>query len=293
MVWFAFASCSALLSAAAAIMQKKVLLRTHALEMSFLLSLVILLLSLYVPFSLNITALSRGALLLVLGKSVLGGMAFLCVMMALERGQISSVLPLLGLTPAITALASYLFTGEHLQRWEWGGIGLVVAGTYVLERRPAEGRWAGVSSPRLLTGHYYIAGALALFAVSSVADKVLVSGYRTDPRIVLVYQHIVYCLVFGVLLWVRAVPLRVVVQKGREHWPFLAAIGVLTVAYRFTQLEATRDAPVALVLAVKRTSILYASLLGGKLFSDDRLKMKLAGASLIVAAGFVILRNVA
>jgi hypothetical protein len=46
-------------------------------------------------------------------------------------------------------------------------------------------------------------------------------------------------------------------------------------------------------LAVKRTSILYASFFGGKLFSDDRLPQKLIGGALIIASGFIILRNVA
>jgi drug/metabolite transporter (DMT)-like permease len=292
MVWFILASCSALLSAAAAIIQKKVLLRAHALEFSFLVSLIIMVLSMYVPLTMDITAIPQSTLLIILGKSVLGGLAFLLVMMALERNQISSVLPLLGLTPAVTACVSFLATGEVLTGWEWIGIGLVVAGTYLLERRPAGNSFSFLSVPRLPTSHYYIIGALGLFAVSSVADKLLVTGYKTDPRVVLVYQHIVYCVIFGVLLRVRRIPARLVLQKGREHLPFLVAISALTIAYRFTQLEATKDAPVALVLAVKRTSILYASLLGGKLFSDDRLGVKVAGASLIVASGFVILRNV-
>jgi len=292
MVWFILASCSALLSAAAAIIQKKVLLRAHALEFSFLVSLIIMVLSMYVPLTMDITAIPQSTLLIILGKSVLGGLAFLLVMMALERDQISSVLPLLGLTPAVTALVSWLAVGEVLKGWEWIGIGLVVAGTYLLERGPAGNSFSFLSVPRLPTSHYYIVGALGLFAVSSVADKLLVTGYKTDPRVVLVYQHIVYCVIFGVLLRVRRIPVRLVLQKGREHLPFLVAIGILTIAYRFTQLEATKDAPVALVLAVKRTSILYASLLGGKLFSDDRLGVKVAGASLIVASGFVILRNV-
>ena len=74
--------------------------------------------------------------------------------------------------------------------------------------------------------------------------------------------------------------------------PFIVTVAFLTIAYRFTQLEATKVAPVALVLAVKRTSILYASFFGGKLFSEERLAQKLIGGALIVGAGFIILRNV-
>jgi drug/metabolite transporter (DMT)-like permease len=291
MKWFILATASALLSATAAVIQKRVLLRAHALEFSFLVSIVIMVLSLIVPFSVEISPLPVSTLLIIIGKSVLGGIAFLFVMMALERDQISSVLPLLGLTPAVTALVSWGVTGEVLKDWEWLGIGLMVAGTYLLERRPA-GLTGSAPVSRFSPSLYYVGGALALFAISSVGDQVVIGGRKTDPRIVLLYQHIIYCVMFGAILWIRKASFSSVTQAWRLHWPFLLAIAVITIGYRFTQLEAIKDAPVALVLAVKRTSILFASLVGGKLFADQRLGVKLAGASLIVAAGFVILRNV-
>ena len=290
MVWFGCASVSALISATAAIIQKKMLSRVSALEFSFLLSLTILFLSLFIPFSVDITSIPPITLMMILGKSVIGGLAFLFVMTALEHNQISGVLPLLGLTPAVTALLSFLLTGELLNGGEWLGLGLMVAGASVLESRPGGIRRAiTAGDPR---GYYYISGALGLFAVSSIADKALVSGYKTDPLLVLVYQHIMYCLLFGLLLWRRTTSIRAVLEKGRVLLPLLGGVAVLTLAYRFAQLEATKDAPVALVLAVKRTSILYASFFGGRLFSDDRLATRLIGASLIVGSGFIILRNV-
>jgi drug/metabolite transporter (DMT)-like permease len=292
MKWFMLATVSALLSATAAVVQKRVLMRAHALEFSFLVSAVIMVLSLGVPFTVDVSPLPVSTLALIIAKSVMGGMAFLFVMTALERDQISSVLPLLGLTPAVTALLSWGVTGEVLKDWEWLGIGFMVAGTYLLERRPA-GRTASVSSnSRISPSLYYVGAALALFAISSVADQVVVGTRKTDPRVVLLYQHVIYCVMFGALLWFRKVSFSMVVHAWRVQWPFLMAIAVVTIGYRFTQLEAVKDAPVALVLAVKRTSILYASLVGGKLFADKRLGVRLAGASLIVAAGFIILRNV-
>lgn len=291
MIWFGWALLSALLSAAAAIIQKKALARATALEFSFLVSSLILGLSLFIPFSIDITDIPLVTLLILLGKSLVGGMAFLFVMIALERNQISSVLPLLGLTPAVTALLSFLLTGELLGRWEWVGIGLMVTGAYILESHAGE-KESGFTPQAWSSRQGYIVAALFLFAISSIADKLLVTGYRTDPLIVLVYQHAVYCMLFGALLLKRKPSLRGIIPKGVALFPILGAVALLTLAYRFAQLEATKDAPVALVLAVKRTSILYASFFGGKLFADERLLAKLVGAFLIVGSGFVILRNV-
>ena len=292
MNWFLLATSSALLSAAAAIIQKKVLFRLNALEFSFLVSFVILIFSFFVPFSMDVTSIPPGVFMIIVGKSILGAAAFLLVMMSLEHNQISTALPILGLTPAVTALAALVLLGEALGNWEWLGLGMMIAGTAVLEKRPAQKFFQSWKEMFNSKHHYFMFGALGLFAVSSVFDKLLVSGYKTDPFLVLFYQHIVYCMIFGILLFLRQQSFRVAVQKGMTQLPFIVAVACLTLAYRFTHLEATIGAPVALVLAIKRTSILFASFFGGKLFSEERLAQKLIGAALIVGAGFIILRNV-
>ena len=292
MPWFLLATISALLSAGAAVLQKKSLLQTRALPFAFVLSFFIMVFSAVFLTGVDVLAVPPGVLALLVGKSLIGGTAFLCVMMSLERGQISTVLPLMGLTPAVTAVLSFLLIGETMAITEWLGLGMMMTGLYLLEWTP-DRRVSWVERVRtILTERRLIILALVLFAVSSVADKMLVSTHRTDPRLVLVYQHVVFCVLFGGMLVIRNVPAGEVVRQTKQQLPLFLVIAVITIAYRYAQLEATRLAPVALVLAVKRTSILYASLLGGKIFADDRLRVRLLGAGLIVAAGFVILRNV-
>lgn len=292
MPWFLLATISALLSAGAAVLQKKSLMQTRALPFAFVLSCFIMIFSAVFLAGVDVLAVPPGVLALLVGKSLIGGTAFLCVMMSLEGGQISTVLPLMGLTPAVTAVLSFLLIGETMAITEWLGLGVMMTGIYLLEWTPdRRGSW--VERVRtILTERRLIILALVLFAVSSVADKMLVSTHKTDPRLVLVYQHVVFCALFGGMLMVRKVPAGEVVRQARQQLPLFLVIAVITIAYRYAQLEATRLAPVALVLAVKRTSILYASLLGGKIFADDRLRIRLLGAGLIVAAGFIILRNV-
>ena len=143
------------------------------------------------------------------------------------------------------------------------------------------------------TGRVYIILALTLFAASSVLDKLLVSTMRVNPWTVLFYQQCVYVLVFGGYLSTKDVPVRALARQARALVPVIAIIAILTIGYRYLQLEATRLAPVALVLAVKRSSVLFASVIGGTLFSDHRLVQRIVGAVLIVAAGFIMLRSLA
>ncbi len=292
MFWFTLATCSALLSAASAVLQKKILFRLNALEFSFSVSLSIVFVTLFIPFFIDVHSIPLLTLSIIIGKSLLGASAFLLVMLSLQHNQISSALPLLGLTPAATALLSFFILGEGLQQSEWFGVVLMIAGVYLLERKQKDKIFQPIRAIVKSKKYYYIYGAVGLFAVSSVFDRMLVHSMKVNPFFILFYQHIVYVLFFSSLLMMRHVSFKTVIKKSIEQLPLIATVAVLTLAYRFTQLEATKIAPVALVLAVKRTSILYASFFGGKLFSEDRLTEKLVGTLLIVAAGFFILRNV-
>jgi drug/metabolite transporter (DMT)-like permease len=267
-------------------------MQTRALPFASVLSFFIMVLSTAFLSGVDILAVPAGVLVLLVGKSLIGGVAFLYVMTSLEGGQISRVLPLMGLTPAVTAVLSFIFTGETMADLEWLGLGVMMAGLYLLEWAPEVGETWGERAQTILMERRLIILALLLFAVSSVADKMLVSTHKADPRVVLVYQHVVFCLLFGGMLIVRKVPAGEVVRQAKDQLLLFLIIAVITIAYRYAQLEATRLAPVALVLAVKRTSISHASLFGGRIFADDRLRARLTGAGLIVAAGFIILRNV-
>ena len=291
MLWFMLATCSALLSAGSAILQKKILFRLNALEFSFILSLTVVILTVWIPFQTNVVSIPISSLMIIIGKSILGAGAFILVMLSLQHNQISSALPLLGLTPAAAAILSYVILGEELHHTEWIGIGLMMVGAYVLETKPHHTVPDQAKTEHQSQKYYFIYGAVILFAVSSVYDRNLVGTLNVDPLAVLFYQHIVYTVLFFSAIMLRGAGIRSVLQLNSHLFALIVIVALLTMAYRYTQLEATMLAPVALVLAVKRTSSLYATFFGGKFFSESRIGVKLVGAMLIVAAGFLILRN--
>ena len=289
MNWIALATISALLSAAAAVAQKRVLFRTAALEFAFLVSVVTLALSAWVPLKLDVWAFPPPALALLAAKSVLSGLAFLLVMRTLERNELSSALPLLGLTPAVVAVLSPFVLHQGLRPLEWGGLALVTGGTALLESRDGRGLLAAWREAIASAKHRDVTGALLLFAITALADKLLVTNLKVPPFAVLFHQHVVYVAMFGAFLLLRRASAATLAARAREHAPLLVGIGVLTLGYRWFQLLATQAGPVALVLATKRTSIVYASLAAGTLFREQRVAVRVAGAALIVLAGFLLL----
>jgi drug/metabolite transporter (DMT)-like permease len=234
--------------------------------------------------------LSSAALIILIVKSVINAAAFLFVMMALQRGGISSTLPLLALTPGVTALLAYGALGETISKYEILGLSFMIAGIFLLERNESA---ASNNKQWFDSSHWYIGSALILFSVSSVFDKYLVSGIKTPPLVVLFYQHAVFLVLYGGLYFRKHRSLKSFTESGmRSTVLLILAVAVLTMGYRYTQLAAVKLGSVALVLAVKRTSVFWAALVGGKLFDEKRLVPKLIAAACIIAAGFMILRNV-
>jgi drug/metabolite transporter (DMT)-like permease len=292
MPWFVIATISALLSAAAAVGEKKTLHRIEALEYSFLLSIFVFLFSLWIPWRVDVASLNINALLIIFAKSIFAAFGFLFVMKALERGEISSTMPILALSPGVTALLALVTIHEGLRSIEWLGLGLMTLGTYVLEVRPKQSVLDPFKALLTAAGSKFLAGALLVYAVSGVADKFLISSMRVPPMTVVFFQHLFFCLLFGTtLLWKRRLSFTALISHSKNAWGLLLVVAFLTIGYRTAQLDALVYAPVGLVLAVKRTSVIYATLIGGRYFGEKRLFVKFLAACIIVAAGFIVLRN--
>ncbi|HPR18152.1 MAG TPA: EamA family transporter [Candidatus Cloacimonadota bacterium] len=287
MNWFYFALISALFSAAAAIFEKKVLFQEKALEFSLVLALFNLVLSIPILLSLNLSALSGTALWVLFGKTILGMLSFLCVMYGLKNLEISGALPLLVLTPGLVALTAFIFLKEALGRYEVLGLILLLVGTYILQLLHKRDLLEPFKIFVKSKGHRYIVVALILFTVTSILDKVLLKEYNLPPLAFLGFQHLFLAIDFLLLalLW-RKKELSIVPTLKRSWLPILL-VAIFTMIYRYTQIEAVKLGSVALVLALKRTSVFFAVVIGGQLFHDHYLLRKTI-ATVIMLAGAIL-----
>lgn len=65
-------------------------------------------------------------------SSVCGGVGLLTLYLALDKGQASLAIPVIGLYPAVVAILSVSFLGEHLNGLQIAGIVLAVTGVVLL-----------------------------------------------------------------------------------------------------------------------------------------------------------------
>lgn len=292
MTWFFIALLSAILSAVAAITQKKVLFNRSALEFSFLLSVVNLILSIPFFFAINYSHLNSANMLVLFIKSVIGVGAFLCVMTALKNLNISNALPLLALTPGFVAVFAFLLLGESLKSTEVIGLAGLVVGTYILESKSLKDILFPLNVFFKSKYHRYILLALFLFTASSIMDKLLLIRMNLTPIALTAIQHFYFAVLFAVVYlfyYYRNRPSKISF-KGNDIW-WIILISILTIGYRYTQIVSISMASVALVLAVKRTSVFWATIIGGRIFKEENLLKKTLAVIFIVVGTILILRD--
>lgn len=292
MTWFYLAFISAVFSALAAISEKKVLFKLDAVDFSFLVSLTTLILSIPFFFNAPLDVNISTPLLILFVKAILSAIAFLCVMLAIKNLEISEALPLLALSPGLVAILGVLLIGDALVINEWIGLLLMLIGTYILELRKGDQNVLAPFKSLLRFQKYkYVFFALVLFSITSLIDRVLLKDYKLPPYTFMAYQQLFFAVIFSAMIIFRKKKIREVFKPLNRNILFLILlISIFTVVYRYTQIEATKIAAVALVLSVKRLSVLMAIIIGGRLFKESNV-LKRVIATTIILGGLIILLN--
>ncbi|MGD8779165.1 MAG: EamA family transporter [Ignavibacteria bacterium] len=291
MNWLPLAFLSAALSATAAIFEKKALFKLGALEFSFLISLFGAVFALPFYLTIDFASLSITNLTVLYIKTIFGTLAFLNVMYAIKNLEISNALPLIVLTPGIVAITAFFLLGDQLSSLEIIGMLLLLIGTYTLEannRSLLEPFQVFYKSK----DHRYIVFALLLFTITSVMDRLLVSNLRMPPFTFMAFQQSFQLINFFILMLVFRKGFSVgLAGSGKSTLIIVITIAALTIIYRWSQIEAVKLAPVALVLSVKRTSVFFTSAIGGKIFKESNLIRRIIATCIMIAGALFIINN--
>ncbi len=208
---------------------------------------------------------------------------FVLVARSYQLADMSQTYPIMrGTAPLLVALISVAFLKVHLSTLALLGIGLICLGILAM----AVSRHAGRT-----TANHRLGLLMALLNAGVIAAYTVVDGYGVRRAgSAAAYTLWLFLLTAIVMLgWVMRARRREFVAYTAAHWPMgmLSAAGTLG-SYALV-LWAMTQAPVAVIAALRETSILFGVLIAG-LFLKERLSpARIVGASIIVA-GAVVLR---
>jgi phosphonate utilization associated putative membrane protein len=207
---------------------------------------------------------------------------------AYKHGDLGLTYPIMrGCAPLLVAIGSLALIGEALSAFGWAGVAIICVGVVTL----------GLSRSALHNGNEAqrrkaLAFALAnavIIALYTVIDGL---GVRASGNAfayvagLFLFDGIPYMLL---VLWRRPGQRRAAIAYMGERWK-IAAIGTLASMGSYgIALWAMTHAPVAVVAALRETSVLFAAILGA-LFLREGFGWQRATGTAIIVAGVMTLR---
>ena len=287
--WYILSIVSALFSAGAAIIQKKILFKESAINMSVLLAIFNLLVAIPFFFFTDFSTLTTLGLIVLFLKSTLGAFAFLCVMLGIKNLELSSALPLLVLTPGFVAFFAFIFLGESISNIEIIGMALLLCGTYILQIKQNQKISTPFKAFIKSKGNHYILLALILFTTTSILDKAILKNFNVPINAFMGFQHLFFAIIFLLILIFSGA--KKIKSTIKNSWSIILLLTFITLTYRYTHLLAIKIAPVALALSIKRISVFFAVIYGGTLFNEHNIIRKAIATAIMITGAILIIMN--
>ena len=174
--------------------------------------------------------------------------------------------------PIFAVILAALLLAEPTGKWRWGAVVAGFLGVLIIVR-------PGAGEVRVAGATVAIVGALITAAVTIMIRRL----GATEQTSTTVFWFAASSLVplALLMLWFAQ-------RHDTLSWAILAAIAVTGGLAQLTLTGALRLAPVALVMPMDYTSLLWATLLGAWLFAELPSPWTWAGAPIIIASGLVI-----
>ncbi|MEO0456488.1 MAG: DMT family transporter [Cyanobacteria bacterium P01_A01_bin.114] len=279
MMWFLFAAGTALFEALKDVTGKQTLkaLDEYAVLFGFMtVGALVLLTAVLITGGFPSLGPNFGWALLVGGS--LNILAFTCYVRAIKIADLSLTVPLVTLTPLFLLATSPLIVQEWPTWADGVGVILLVVGSYVLNLRSQDQSfWAPLMAIARNQGGRLMLCTAFLWSITSNFDKI--GTLNSSPLFWAMSLSAV--IAAGMLPFVMRQGLAGLYALSAEA-KLLGLTGCFNAAGIGLQFAALTLAPVAQVIAVKRTSTLIAVVLGHFLFGEKGLRERLLGAAIMV-----------
>lgn len=293
-MWVLLAIASAITHSAGMIIEKKTLLKEHAMEFCAAMSLFAMLFTLPLWFYFDTGAISLEMTGWTLAGAVVTGLALLFMAKALRHMALSFTSPFIAFGPLITALLAILFLGEKLAWMQLAGVLIIIAGTYMLASHSHENLFEPFKHLFRIPHMKFVWLGLLFYALTGLVMKHCVGeqGLRMDPLayIALMSFFLGVFFVLSMLLFHDGFHGIGVGLKKNRVW--LSGVAVMHLATNMLVIFglAIPGVMLSLFIPLHKLNALFSTMIGGELFHEDHILRKaIAATVMIVGVIFIIM----
>lgn len=295
MEWFTIIIIAAVLKGISLVIEKKTLMKENALEYVSVLTFILMIFFFFVGIAtktLNFN-MGLGVYLWIYLASVLAAGGAWFAAKGIRKLEVSEASPLLTFEPIIVAVIAFLFLSEFMTLVQGAGIAFIIFGSYVLE---LDHKKHGLLDPfkKILKkrGIHFILLALVLWGVSTPIHRFILNPANSFNMNFINYFFVLTLFVvinYSILLHVFHTGFKKLEESFKET-PKLFIVGVLVLgSARLGFGAALTMASAAIVITIYRTSSLFATIVGGEIFHEKRLMLKIISAVIMIVGTYFVI----
>ncbi len=220
-------------------------------------------------------------------KAVVLTFSWLFAIKALRHLEISIVIPMLTLSPLVLMVIGILYLGEKPDISQYTGVLLLVGGAYWMQ---SDHDWKKALEPwKMLKNKYMLYILIPIFGYSICAalDKVILKTVNPQSFMFIGYGFLVIHYFIIQAYKYKGVKDIKHAFKVTPHWLALTGAALFISDILYFTAAAIPGSMISLIIPLKRTSVLIAVIVGGKMFHDHNLWYRVIG-SLIMILGAVL-----
>ena len=288
MSWIFFAFLCAILLSASALVEKRVLFTIHAVDFSAAIALLDVVFSIPFLFFIDYSKIDIFSISLIFITATLASVAYILVAKGVRHLEVSTVSPLLALSPGTTSILAFLILGERLEVHQIFGVVCMIVGSYILATRSREGLFQPFKIFFNSKYIHYILLSLFFYSIGAIFDRAILHSFYISLFTYIFFFHFFIAIIMvttNSAIGGGYQGIRVAYKQGGWN---IVLVALLTLGYRFFQMEALQLASVGLVSAIKRTSSFFTTLIGGELFHEQNIQRKIFAAGVIIAGSLLV-----
>jgi len=284
--WYYFVLASSVLMGISTILEKKTLKNEHAAAYSAAFTVIILPLSLlFLPLAkFNITLFELAVIYII---SLLSTITYVLTAKVFRHGNISVASPLFSSLPVMfTVVFAFLFLSEHLQLAQYVSIAVLIVASYFMVFNTGSNVEAGYGKGKYAT---ILLLDTIIMAVGAILMKYLFL-LQVNVFAYLIIGEYFMALNLFVFMSFKYGGAREIAENIKKYKIPILTIAVLTILYRVTNYIAVYSAEISLTSPLRNSvNVLITVMVGGLIFGEKKLKVKLLLSVVIIAAAYALI----
>ncbi len=286
MLWLILSLAAATFSGVAVVVEKRALLKEHAMEFCTVFSILLFLVTLVVLPKVNFAIQSK-SIMLVYFAAALASLAFLFEAKGIRHMEVSIASPLLAFGPVATLIIAVIFLNEKISTINILGVLLIIGGAYFLETHTLSVHF--IEPLRKLFSHrhtLYLFFSMLIYAAAVVINKYLLGSI--DVCTFIFFYHLFIMINLIILIHTFHDGFKGIRHGMRNAGKWIFLVAGLAFVVRLLYYNALNLHRASIVYPVIKTDTLFATIVGGALFHDNALLVRSFSCLIMLIGVFLV-----